>query len=90
MTLVACFQPLTYVTKNSIVNVVGVVDPPLKSDLTFRHKINLCFYLLLRTLLYYVVLSVPSSLVCSYVLVFHTNLCRKFKDEIVASLNNFC
>ena len=70
-------------------NVAGVIDPPLKSDLTFRHKINLCFYLFLCTLLCYVVSSVPSNLVCPYVLLFHTYPCHKFKVEIIAYLNNF-
>ena len=31
--------------------------------------------------------SVPSTLVCSYALLFHTKPCRKFKEEIIASLN---
>ena len=52
--LVNGFQPLTYVTKNSVVHVAGVLDPPLKSVLTIMHKMNVCSYLPSRTILCYV------------------------------------
>ena len=85
MTLVDDFQPLTYVTKNTILNVAGVLDPPLKSILTIMHKVTHN-----HTLIYpYVPFRVTwghifcsSSFVCSYVLLFHTIPCHKFKENL--------
>ena len=90
LTLVNYFQQLTYVTKNSILDVARLLDSPLKSVLTIMleiKKIMVLFTLTYPFVLCGVVSSVPSSLVCSYVPLFHTKPCHKFKENLIAYLN---
>ena len=89
VTLVNYFHQLTYVTKNSILDVARVLDPRLKSVLTIMlviKKIMVLFTLTYPFVLCGVVSSVPSSLVYSYVPLFQKPS-HKFKDDLIAYLN---
>ena len=84
LTLVNGFQQLIYVTKNFILDVAGVLDPPLNSVLKIMlqmKKLMVLLALMYPFVLCGVVSSVASSLVCSNVLLLHTTPCDNIKDD---------
>ena len=71
------------ITKNSILHAAGVLDPPPKNVLTIIYKM-LLFTFTYPFVLCRVLSSVPSSLAYSYIPLFHTTSCHKFKDNLHA------